>query len=140
MFSARLKSRTRPRRWRSSGMWPTPASSSSRGDSRVRSRPPIRIWPSFGLRKPKEGHIRIGGRDLTRESPRELLDAGVGHIPEDRQRRGLVLDFNLAENIALHDYRKAPESKFGWLFPKRLIARGLGRFPIRSEEHTSELQ
>jgi ABC-type uncharacterized transport system ATPase subunit len=42
----------------------------------------------------------------------------VGHIPEDRQRRGLVLDFNLAENIALHDYRNEPESKFGWLFPK----------------------
>jgi general nucleoside transport system ATP-binding protein len=87
-----------------------------------------------GLRKPKEGHIRIGGRDLTRESPRELLDAGVGHIPEDRQRRGLVLDFNLAENIALHDYRKAPESKFGWLFPKRLIARAktlLDEFDVR---------
>jgi general nucleoside transport system ATP-binding protein len=87
-----------------------------------------------GLRKPKEGHIRIGGRDLTRESPRELLDAGVGHIPEDRQRRGLVLDFNLAENIALHDYRKAPESRFGWLFPKRLIARAktlLDEFDVR---------
>ena len=36
-----------------------------------------------------------------------MLDAGVGHIPEDRQRRGLVLDFSLAENIALHDYRNA---------------------------------
>ena len=33
-----------------------------------------------------------------------MLDAGVGHIPEDRQRRGLVLEFSIAENIALHDY------------------------------------
>ena len=37
-----------------------------------------------------------------------MLDAGVGHIPEDRQRRGLVLEFTLAENIALHDYATRP--------------------------------
>ena len=36
-----------------------------------------------------------------------MLDAGVGHIPEDRQRRGLVLEFSIAENIALHDYGEA---------------------------------
>ena len=39
---------------------------------------------------------------------REHFDDGVGHIPEDRQRRGLVLDFSIAENIALHDFRKPP--------------------------------
>ena len=38
-----------------------------------------------------------------------MLDAGVGHIPEDRQRRGLVLEFSIAENIALHDYAEAAE-------------------------------
>jgi simple sugar transport system ATP-binding protein len=52
---------------------------------------------------------------------RDSLDAGLGHIPEDRQRRGLVLDFSLAENIALHDYDHPPASKFGWLYPGRLI-------------------
>ena len=51
------------------------------------------------------------------------LDAGLGHIPEDRQRRGLVLEFSLAENIALHDYAKPPDSKWGWLFPGRLVER-----------------
>ena len=50
-----------------------------------------------------------------------MLDAGVGHIPEDRQRRGLVLEFSIAENVALHDYDKPPDSKWGWLFPRRLI-------------------
>jgi simple sugar transport system ATP-binding protein len=54
---------------------------------------------------------------------RDVLDAGLGHIPEDRQRRGLVLEFSLAENIALHDYAEPPDSKWGWLFPKRLVAR-----------------
>jgi simple sugar transport system ATP-binding protein len=71
---------------------------------------------------------------VTGDSPRECLDAGVGHIPEDRQVRGLVLDFNLAENIALHDYREEPDSKHGWLFPKRLIARAgrlLKEFDVR---------
>ena len=41
-----------------------------------------------------------------RRQAREALDAGIGHIPEDRQRRGLVLEFSLAENLALHDYRQ----------------------------------
>jgi len=63
-----------------------------------------------------------------------VIDLGVGHIPEDRQRRGLVLDFSLAENLALHDYRQAPNSRFGWLFPERIVrrARGLLRqFDVR---------
>ena len=57
-----------------------------------------------GLRKVAGGRITVGGQDLTHASARQALDAGMGHIPEDRQRRGLVLDFNLAENLALHDY------------------------------------
>jgi general nucleoside transport system ATP-binding protein len=87
-----------------------------------------------GLRRPRAGRIVVAGEDITRESPRDALDAGVGHIPEDRQVRGLVLDFSLAENIALHDYREEPDSRYGWLFPKRLIARArtlLKEFDVR---------
>ena len=40
-----------------------------------------------------------------------MLDAGVGHIPEDRQRRGLVLEFTIAENLALHDYASRRTSR-----------------------------
>jgi general nucleoside transport system ATP-binding protein len=76
-----------------------------------------------GLRKPAGGRIRVAGREAAYGSTRKLLDAGVGHIPEDRQRRGLVLEFTIAENIALHDYRSPPDSKWGWLFPRRLVAR-----------------
>jgi ABC-type uncharacterized transport system ATPase subunit len=74
-----------------------------------------------GLRRPKAGKIVIDGKDVTNEGAQESLDAGLGHIPEDRQRRGLVLDFSIAENIALHDYDHPPASRFGWLYPKRLI-------------------
>jgi simple sugar transport system ATP-binding protein len=87
-----------------------------------------------GLRRPEGGRIVAVGDDVTTEGSRECLDAGVGHIPEDRQRRGLVLDFSLAENIALHDYREEPDSKWGWLYPKRLIARAgrlLKEFDVR---------
>ena len=80
-----------------------------------------------GLRRPAAGRITIAGEDVTNTAPRSHLDAGLGHIPEDRLRRGLVLEFSLAENLALHDYRKPPHSRFGWLHPKRIVAwaRGL---------------
>ena len=74
-----------------------------------------------GLRKPAGGRMSVGGQDLTHASARQALDAGMGHIPEDRHRRGLVLDFNLAENLALHDYGKEPFSRFGWLNPRRWL-------------------
>ncbi len=76
-----------------------------------------------GLRKSESGSVRIAGRALEHASAREMLDAGLGHIPEDRQRRGLVLEFSIAENIALHDYAEPPDAKWGWLFPHKLIER-----------------
>ena len=80
----------------------------------------------------------------------ELLDAGVGHIPEDRQRRGLVLEFSIAENIALHDYASR-RTRGGWLSrPRRdasaragcsrsstSAAAGRRRRPARSPAATS---
>jgi simple sugar transport system ATP-binding protein len=76
-----------------------------------------------GLRRSQSGSIRVAGRECQHATPRQMLDVGVGHIPEDRQRRGLVLEFSIAENIALHDYAEPPEAKWGWLFPKRMIER-----------------
>jgi simple sugar transport system ATP-binding protein len=76
-----------------------------------------------GLRKPASGRIVIGGKELTSTSANVRLEEGLGHIPEDRQRRGLVLEFSLAENIALHDYDKPPFSRWGWLNPRRVLER-----------------
>jgi simple sugar transport system ATP-binding protein len=87
-----------------------------------------------GLRKPTEGRILIHGQDMSHTDARARLDAGLGHIPQDRQLHGLVLDFTLAENLALHEYRKRPDSKLGWLFPGRLVARArrlLQEFDVR---------
>jgi ABC-type uncharacterized transport system ATPase subunit len=76
-----------------------------------------------GLRKIESGTVTIAGRELSHANARTALDAGIGHIPEDRQRRGLVLEFSIAENVALHDYGKAPDAKWGWIFPQRMIER-----------------
>jgi simple sugar transport system ATP-binding protein len=76
-----------------------------------------------GLQPIEAGTITVDGRDISAATPREALDAGVGHIPEDRQRRGLVLEFSIAENIALHDYAKAPDARLGWIFPGRMAER-----------------
>jgi simple sugar transport system ATP-binding protein len=74
-----------------------------------------------GLRAPTGGHVRVGGKDITGASVRDALEAGVGHIAEDRHRRGLILDFTLAENLALREYRRAPLSRMGLLSPKRML-------------------
>jgi simple sugar transport system ATP-binding protein len=76
-----------------------------------------------GLYPIESGTVRVGGEDVTSESAHGHLEAGLGHIPEDRQRRGLVLEYSIAENLALHDYRSAPASRYGWLFPRRLVQR-----------------
>ena len=76
-----------------------------------------------GLRAVESGTVQVDGVDVTQETAHGHLEAGIGHIPEDRQRRGLVLEYSIAENIALHDYRSPPASRFGWLFPGRLIER-----------------
>ncbi len=76
-----------------------------------------------GLRSHQAGTITVAGKTVAHPTARRMLDAGVGHIPEDRQRRGLVLEFTLGENIALHDYGRSPFSRLGWLFPRQLVRR-----------------
>jgi simple sugar transport system ATP-binding protein len=59
-----------------------------------------------GLRAPVSGSVRIQDQDITGASVATARDAGVGHIAEDRHKRGLVLDFSLADNLALCSYRR----------------------------------
>jgi general nucleoside transport system ATP-binding protein len=87
-----------------------------------------------GLRHASAGRAVVAGEEITRATAKGALDAGMGHIPQDRQRRGLVLEFSLAENIALHDYDKPPAARFGWLRPRVLLARAgrlLKQFDVR---------
>jgi len=87
-----------------------------------------------GLRQPKGGRIVVDGQDITRARAKEALDSGIGHIPEDRHRRGLVLPFSLTENLALHAYRQAPNSRYGFLNLRVMVERArrlLREFDVR---------
>ncbi|WP_333678326.1 ABC transporter ATP-binding protein [Muricomes intestini] len=66
------------------------------------------------------GHITINGKPLENTSPRQVIDSGVSTIPEDRQKRGLVLDFSVNENCVLEQYRRTPFSKKGILLKKEM--------------------
>src|SRR4029079_16930703 len=66
-----------------------------------------------GVLVPDSGRVVIHGRDVTGDGVRDATEAGVAHIPEDRQLCGLVLDFTLAENLALREYRRPPISNPG---------------------------
>jgi len=68
-----------------------------------------------GLRKATDGKIQLKGNDITGAQTRNIIDAGVSHIPEDRHKRGLVLNHTLAENSVLGDHLKEPYSKNGIL-------------------------
>ncbi len=69
----------------------------------------------MGLRRASKGSILLRGKDITRDDTRRTIASGVSHVPEDRHRRGLVLQFDLVENIALGDQRKRPFSRYGVL-------------------------
>lgn len=95
-----------------------------------------------GLAAVESGRILAGERDITGLSIGERLDAGIGHIPEDRQKHGLVLDFRLDENFVLHDYGKAPFSRNGFLDPRAVggyAEKLIGEFDVRSGEGAATL-
>src|SRR5919201_2866697 len=71
-----------------------------------------------GLRTVDAGSIVVCGDDMTTAGARGMLRHGVSHIAEDRQRRGLVLNFTLAENLALREYN-TPKLANGWLLNLR---------------------
>lgn len=68
-----------------------------------------------GLTKIESGSVLVRGEDVTNLPVRQRLDRGLGHIPEDRHRHGLVLDFRLDENMVLHTYGKQPFARYGIL-------------------------
>jgi ABC-type uncharacterized transport system ATPase subunit len=61
-----------------------------------------------GLRPATGGHIRVAGNDVTNKSPRQVMERGVGYIPEDRIGAGLVVNLSVAENLMLKCYRDPP--------------------------------
>ena len=92
-----------------------------------------------GLRTVEEGTIRLGDRDVTNASVRSRTEAGLAHIPEDRHRRGLVLDYSVADNLILGDQHKyARGARSVWTLDDARIGANaqdeIRRFDIRPPE------
>src|SRR3989454_763899 len=61
-----------------------------------------------GLRQPRSGTILLNGRNVTRTGARMFITLGVGHIPADRHRMGIVLELSIADNLVLSTYDRRP--------------------------------
>ncbi len=88
-----------------------------------------------GLRR-VQGEIALYGKDLTRAGVREVLDAGVGYVPEDRKRDGLVAEFSIAENLMLDRSNGAPfAGPFGidFAYRDRFAAEKIAEFDVRTQ-------
>lgn len=64
-----------------------------------------------GLIKSESGIIKLNDINITNKNPRKVTESGVGHIPQDRHKHGLVLDYTVGENLILQTYYKKPYSK-----------------------------
>ena len=66
-----------------------------------------------GMRKVVSGQMTLGDLDLTKADPYETHHAGVGHIPENREKHGLVGAYSIADNLVLNEFDQAPYAKTG---------------------------
>ena len=73
------------------------------------------IFAITGMSPLEQGQIFLRDRDISSLSIRQRIESGIGHIPEDRRKHGLVSEFTVAENIALKTYYKPPFTKHGCL-------------------------
>ena len=90
-----------------------------------------------GLTKVASGKVKVSGQDITGAKPRKVIEAGTGHIPEDRQKRGLILQSTLAENLILGYHYIKPFANRGIMNYKEIHKHGntlIQEFDIRTPD------
>ena len=90
-----------------------------------------------GMKNIEEGNIFFNGKDITKDSIRKRIDEGIAHIPEDRHKRGLILDYTLEDNLVLKTYNKEPFSKNGLINRNKITDYAneiIDTFDVRSGE------
>ncbi len=88
-----------------------------------------------GMRSVASGKIYFKDEDITNISIRKRINSGIAHIPEDRQKRGLVLDYTMENNMVLEIYNREPFSKRGLLNKKAIheyAEKIINEFDVRS--------
>jgi simple sugar transport system ATP-binding protein len=95
-----------------------------------------------GLRHVTAGSLMLNGKELVGRTVREVLEAGVGHVPEDRQRHGLVLSLSISDNLVL-DQLNSPHYKAWWGRKLKAIEengkRRIAEYDIRAQNETEPL-
>ena len=90
-----------------------------------------------GMRQVDSGTILFKGDDITKTSIKSKNDSGIAHIPEDRHKRGLILDYTMEDNMVLKVYDKEPFSKFGIINREKIAEYAdkiIKSFDVRSGE------
>ncbi len=93
-----------------------------------------------GLRPAVAGKVTLLGEDITHASPRRVTELGTGHVPEDRQKDGLVLSAPITENVVLNTYYQSPFTKGVTLQPAAIRQTAdelIERFDIRTPSATT---
>lgn len=88
-----------------------------------------------GLRSVEAGNGLLDGSTLVFGSPRDISNAGVAHVPEDRSRDGMVRDMSIAENLIMNRYHRAPFSRNGILNATAVTehaARAIAEYDVRT--------
>ncbi|MBG6084014.1 ABC transporter ATP-binding protein [Zhihengliuella flava] len=96
----------------------------------------------MGLTERTTGSVRLGGQELLGRSTKEIINSGVGYVPEDRSTDGVIGDFSIADNLVLNRYDRAPVAKGGTLqlpFIAENAAAKIDEFDIRTQsaQHTA---
>ncbi|MFB9328466.1 ABC transporter ATP-binding protein [Paenibacillus aurantiacus] len=89
----------------------------------------------LGLGTKHAGSIAVRGRMIKQPSPKAMMGSGVGYIPEDRHREGLMLPMSIGENLIAKQYRQAPFSRYRMLSRKGIrdaASRAVQAFDIRT--------
>jgi len=93
------------------------------------------VYGVTGLRKPKGGKVTLCGKNITRKNIRARSKAGMSHIPEDRHKHGLVLDFSLENNMVLQRFEEKQFQSMGFIRPRAVRAyadRLIEQYDVRS--------
>ncbi|GAB3756174.1 ABC transporter ATP-binding protein [Zhihengliuella somnathii] len=96
----------------------------------------------MGLTERTTGSVKLDGQELLGRSTKQIINSGVGYVPEDRSTDGVIGDFSIADNLVLNRYDRAPVSQNGSLqlkFVRENAAEKIDEFDIRTQsaQHTA---
>jgi simple sugar transport system ATP-binding protein len=89
-----------------------------------------------GLRKSSSGSVMLDDQDITDAGPAEIIEKQVAYVPEDRQRTGLIMNWDVSQNIVLKSFHKKPYTKGLFLSPKAMTQtaeKAITDFTIKTE-------